>query len=157
MVAHSTLPTKTRPPIPEDGPLMARLRVADALRLCLGGGAEDGDQRRVKSLLDTMGLLWQHTPSEGKRNKAERGAALARGLKRSVPDVLIYRPFVAEGVSYSGLAIELKRTDATPCAVKDEQRGWLRDLRGCGWMAEWCRGYQEAAALIRAAYGQGGR
>lgn len=153
MVAHSPSPTKTRTPIPEDGPLMARLRLSADVRLALGGGSEDSDQRQLARMLDSMGLLWCHTPNEQKRDERERGAALARGLKTGVPDVMIYRPHPG----YSGLAIELKRSDATPCDVRDEQRLWLSRLREAGWMAEWCRGYSEAVALVRAAYGQGGR
>lgn len=152
MVAHSPT-TKTRPPVPEDGPLMARLRLSADVRLALGGGSEDSDQRQLARMLDSMGLLWCHTPNEQKRDERERGAALARGLKTGVPDVLIYRPHPG----FVGLAIELKRSDATPCDVRDEQRLWLSRLREAGWMAEWCRGYSEAVALVRAAYGQGGR
>ena len=155
MVAHRPSPTKTeRYPLPPDGPLMARLRVADGLRLALGGGSEDGDQRRIKTLLDAKGVLWEHTANEGKRDDAARGSVLARGLKKGSPDIKVYQPFVFEGVSYAGLAIELKRTDATPCAVADEQRQWLSRLRDCGWMAEYCRGFAEASKLIVAVYGQ---
>lgn len=155
MVAHSTLTPKTeRYPLPPDGPLMARLRVADALRLALGGGSEDGDQRKLKHLLNTKGVLWEHTANEGIRNKTERGSVLARGLKKGSPDIKVYQPFTHEGITYAGMAIELKRNDATPTQVEDEQRQWLTRLRECGWMAEWCRGFIEASKLIVAAYGQ---
>lgn len=153
MVASPTTST-ARYPMPTDGPLMARLRIPDALRMPLGGGSEDSDQRALARLLDSMGLLWQHTPNEGSRSATERGAALSRGLKRGTPDILIFDPFALECGAYSGLAIELKRSDATPCAVGDDQRLWLSRLRDCGWMAEWCRGFAEASRLIRAAYGQ---
>ncbi len=157
MVAHTSTSTSKaeRYPLPEDGPLMARLRVPDALRVALGGGSEDSDQRRIKTLLDGMGLLWQHTPNEAKRNDAEQGSALARGLKRGVPDVLIYDPFRhGDRGRCVGLAIELKRSDETAAAVSDDQRRWLTELRACGWMAEWCRGFLEASKLITACYGQ---
>lgn len=161
MVAHS--PTKTRYPLPPDGPLMARLRVPDALRLALGGGSEDSDQRRIKTLLDGMGLLWCHTPNEGKRNEQERGSALARGLKRGVPDYLIYDPFeitladTGEVLEFAGLAIEGKYSGATACKVKDDQRRWGCEMRARGWMWEWTRGFLETSKLIVAAYGQRSR
>lgn len=155
MVACSSPTTQARPPIPLDGPLVVRL--PDALRLPLGGRSEDSDQRQLARLLNARGLLWCHTPNEGERNDRERGSALARGLKRGVPDVMIYQPFVCEGVTYSGLAIELKRSDATACQVGDDQRLWLMRLRDCGWMAEWCRGFAEASRLVAAAYGQQAR
>jgi len=153
MVAHR--PTTPRPSLPEDGPLMALCRVPDAMRLMLGGRSEDSDQGRLASYLDARAALWQHTPNEGQRDAAARGAALRRGLKRGVPDAMIYDPFTWGGTRYSGLAIELKRADATPCAVSDDQRLWLANLRARGWMAEWCRGYTEAERLIARAYGGG--
>lgn len=161
MVAHRPLTPKTeRYPLPPDGPLMARLRVSDALRLALGGGSEDSDQRRTKILLDEMGLLWQHTPNEGKRDERERGSALARGLKRGVPDCIIYDPFditipdTGEVLRFAGLAFDLKRNDATACKVEDDQRRWGCELRARGWMWEWTRGFLETSKLIVAAYGQ---
>lgn len=145
-------PAGTRPDLPEDGPLMALCRVDDPLRLMLGGKGEDSDQGRLATRLDRQGLPWFHAHNEGKRDHAARGAALRRGLKRGVPDILIFRPFVWGGVHYVGLAVELKRPDATACKVKDDQRLWLARLRSCGWMAEWARGYIEADRLITRAY-----
>lgn len=153
MVAHPANTSRTK--LPPDGPLMAQCRLPDDLRLALGGGSEDSDQRRLKTYLDARGHLWQHTPNEGERDGVERGAALARGLKRGVPDVMIYDPFQWQGVTYYGLAIELKVSSATPSDVRDDQRRWLRNLRARGWMAEWCRGYGEATRLIARAYGGG--
>ena len=142
---------------------MARLRVPDAMRLALGGGSEDSDQRRIKTLLDEMGLLWCHTPNEGKRDDRERGSALARGLKAGVPDALIYDPFditipdTGEVLHFVGLAFDLKVSTATGCKVEDDQRRWGAGLRERGWMWEWPRGYLEASKLIVAAYGQRSR
>lgn len=153
MVAHR--PKTPRPSLPPDGPLMALCRVDDARRLLLGGGSEDSDQRRLAQQLDARALLWNHCPNEAERDEAERGAALARGLKKGVPDAMIYVPFAWGGVRYSGLAIELKRSDETACSVSDSQRQWLTRLRANGWMAEWARGFAEAEALVRRAYGGG--
>jgi hypothetical protein len=153
MVALSTPTLRTK--LPPDGPLMALCRVPDDMRLALGGTSEDSVQGRLASLLDRRCLTWCHVHNEGQRDASARGAALRRGLKRGVPDILIYQPFRWGSLNYSGLAIEIKRGDATPCAVSDDQRRWLTELRSCGWMAEWARGYTEAERLIARAYGGG--
>jgi hypothetical protein len=155
MVAALRTPRTLRPALPEDGPLMALCRVPDAMRLLLGGGSEDSDQRNLAKQLDARDLLWNHCPNEAERSESERGSALAKGLKKGVPDVMIYDPFVWQGKHFSGLAIELKRSDCTPTDVSDDQRRWLHGLRARGWMAEWCRGFGEAERLVRRAYGGG--
>lgn len=131
----------------------APFRLPDATRLMLGGASEDSDQRRLKAMLDARGLLWCHPPNEGERDRTARGAALARGLKRGVPDVLIFRPFALAGEAYAGLAVELKRSDCTRSDVSEDQARWLLGLRRAGWVAEWARGYAEAERLVRLCYG----
>ena len=131
----------------------APFRLPDATRLMLGGGSEDSDQRRMRALLDARGLLWCHTPNEGQRDHAARGAALARGLKRGVPDIMIYAPLTLDGTDYAGVAIELKRSDGVPSDVSDDQARWLLGLRCAGWVAEWARGFAEAERLVRLCYG----
>jgi hypothetical protein len=154
-------PSPTRYPLPADSALMARLRLPDTQRLLLGGGSEDSDQRRLATYLNGLGILWEHPTNEGERDGKASGAAIARGLKKGSPDIRIYKPFCliehAIPTRCAGLAIELKRSDATPCAVTDEQRWWLDELRKCGWVAEWCRGYAEAISLVRACYGEATR
>lgn len=131
----------------------APFRLPDATRLMLGGASEDSDQRRLKVMLDKRGLLWCHTPNEGQRDHAARGSALARGLKRGVPDVMIYAPLTLDGVEYAGLALELKRSDGVRSDVSEDQARWLLGLRRAGWVAEWARGYAEAERLVRLCYG----
>lgn len=152
-----TYPPPTEYPLPEDGPLMSILRIPTKERTW--GGvfvpSEDDALRGLAKYLDAAGFLWCHNPNEA--YLAERGKAMnvlkSKGLKVGFPDIAIFRPFMIEAAHYNGLAIELKRADATPCAVIGEQRWWLSHLRDCGWMAEWCRGEAEALRLVRACYG----
>lgn len=154
MVAHSTLTPKTeRYPLPPDGPLMARLRIPNDVRLARDLRSEDQDQRDLKTYLDSRRFVWFHYPAEAKRSESERGSALARGLKSGVSDIVILEPFVFDGVQYEDLHIELKRADKTACDVSDEQREWIDKVRARRRMAEWCRGKAEARALIEACYG----
>lgn len=154
MVAHRPLTPKTeRYPLPPDGPLMARLRIHNDVRLAFGVKSEDQDQRALKIYLDARRFVWFHYPAEAKRDAAERGSALARGLKSGVSDIIIMEPFVVDGVQYEDLHIELKRADKTACDVSDEQREWIDKARTRRRMAEWCRGEAEAKALIEACYG----
>lgn len=151
MVAHRPLTPKTeRYPLPLDGPLMARLRIPDDVRLAFGVKSEDQDQRRLKNYLDGRRFVWFHYPAESDQ---PQGSALARGLKTGVSDIIIFEDFVVDGVHYEELHIELKRADLTGAAVKDEQREWIDKMRARRRMAEWCRGYSEAVALIEACYG----
>lgn len=150
MVAHRPLPKTERYPLPPDGPLMARLRIPDDVRLAFGVKSEDQDQRRLKKYLDARGFVWFHYPAESDQ---AQGSALARGLKKGVSDIIILGRFVAVGVQYEDLHLELKRVDLDGDAVKDDQRKWIDKVRPLGRMAEWCRGYSEAVALIEACYG----
>ena len=66
------------------------------------------------------------------------------GMKKGYPDVFL--PVAAMG--YHGLFIEMKRRDGRASDVKKEQRAWLEDLKGQGFHADVCFGWEEAARLI---------
>ena len=91
--------------------------------------------------------LWQHPelellfhiPNGGSRNKAEAGRFKAEGVKAGVPDLLLP---VAKG-GYHGLFIELKRLDGG--RVSTEQKAWMDKLKGQGYRAAVCRGWEEAS------------
>lgn len=111
---------------------------------------EDVEQQMVARYLDihpaTRGR-WCHPPNGGARN-ARTGALLkAHGVKPGVPDVLIFTPHG----DHAGLAIELKRRRGG--RLSDHQAAWLETLRGCGWRAEVCRGFDAARELVEACYG----
>ena len=94
--------------------------------------------------------LWQHPelellfhiPNGGSRNKAEAGRFKAEGVKAGVPDLLLP---VARG-GYHGLFIELKRLDGG--RVSTEQKAWMDKLKGQGYQAAVCRGWEEASEAL---------
>lgn len=88
-----------------------------------------------------LALLF-HIPNGGKRGKAEASIFKAEGVKAGIPDLCLP---VARG-GYHGLYIELKRQRGGK--VSPEQKEIIRQLTGQGYMAEVCRGWEEAADLI---------
>lgn len=112
---------------------------------------ERGEQAIFAAWADTVAPLrwggfdkvWCHPANEGARTP-RYGAALKRaGLKRGVPDILIFVPVG----KYHGLAIELKtaRGRLTP-----EQQGWLDRLNNNDYLARVCYSGAEAIALATA-------
>lgn len=89
-------------------------------------GKEENFQKSVAIYLDSLGLLWCHTPNEIKANPAYYKKRKQLGVKKGVLDVLIFEP---RG-EYIGLAIELKvgRNNPSP-----EQLEWLKSLKSKGW------------------------
>ncbi len=86
--------------------------------------------------------LLYHIPNEGKRSYYTGKKMKKEGLRAGVPDICLP---VARG-EYHGLYIELKRTAGG--RMSDKQKSWLEDLKGQGYCAAVCRGWQAAADLI---------
>ena len=70
--------------------------------------------------------------------------ALKQGLTPGVADVALLVP---RG-GYHGLLIELKRRDATPCCVTQNQKDFLAFQGDNGYLAKWCKGWVAARDLI---------
>jgi hypothetical protein len=89
-------------------------------------GKEDDFQKTVARYLNSLGVLWCHSPNGGSRNVIEASKLKAMGVKRGVPDVLIFET----NKQYNGMAIELKakKNKATP-----EQLEWIEQLTKRGW------------------------
>lgn len=83
-----------------------------------------------------------HIPNGGSRGKVEAARFKAEGVKPGVPDLFLP---VARG-RYHGLFIEMKRRKGG--RASEEQKAWITELRKQGYVAEICRGWQEAADLI---------
>jgi hypothetical protein len=92
-------------------------------------------------LYPELNLLY-HIPNGGKRNIATAKRLKAEGVKPGVPD--IHFP-VARG-KYHGLYIELKKLKGN--TTSENQDNWLEALRGQGYLAIVCRGWQEASEAI---------
>lgn len=114
---------------------------------------EDHEQRRLASWLDSrrrdgQPLVWTHTANGRKRSKVA-GAKLKReGLKRGVPDVLIFDPPLT--VDAVGVALELKRAGREYRPPTLEQMAWLRGLSDRGWYVCVARGFDDAREQLEA-------
>jgi len=109
-------------------------------------------QKELARLLDNAGLLWSATANGGRRDKRTAASLKAQGVKRGLPDILIFDA-CPSGVG-CGLAIELKRprSDGRQRGrVSDAQRVWLEGLRACGWRAEVAYGYDHALDILESA------
>lgn len=107
-------------------------------------------QMAVARYLDARGFLWCHVPNGEARN-AVTGAKLKRmGVKRGVPDVLIFNR--CGGEKSVSLAIELKtgKNKMTP-----EQSRWCYKLQECGWFHAVCWSVDEVIAEVEYLYGKG--
>jgi len=101
----------------------------------------------VAEYLDLRGWLYTHFPA-GEYRPVKTGAKLKRmGLKRGVPDMLIFEPVVSwnmhvgmRTVRPPGIAIELKSPKGKPTK---EQTMWLAELKARGWLTHVCRTIDE--------------
>lgn len=105
-------------------------------------------QRDVADLLDKAGFLWCHVPNGGGRSRTEAAIMAGMGVKRGVPDILIFRPkiFSRESVMLFGVAIELKagKGKETP-----EQKYWAQELTNAGWLVQTCRSLGEVIGVLQ--------
>lgn len=88
--------------------------------------------------------LMYHIPNGGSRSKSEAGRFRAEGVKAGVPDICLP---VARG-GYHGLYIELKRVKGG--RVSPAQQGWIAALKDQGYCACVCKGWDDAAHIIKA-------
>lgn len=86
--------------------------------------------------------LMHHIPNGGKRSKSEAARFKAQGVKAGVPDICL--PCARGG--YHGLYIELKRTKGGKLSAT--QKEWIDALRGQGYKAVVCCGFDEAKEMI---------
>ena len=142
----------TRPPLPPDGLEMELARrshphIRGPSRL------ERYEQADFVRALKAAGFVALHIRNEGKEMRDVRFVARQQreGLLEGAPDILILDPIPLRP---ERVAIEMKRTDATPCHVSDNQRLRIADLRQRGWIAEWCRGCCEAIRLCEHIWGE---
>ena len=88
--------------------------------------------------------LMYHIPNGGSRSTAEAGRFKAEGVKSGVPDICL--PAARGG--YHGLYRELKRVKDG--RVSPAQQGWIAALRDQGYCACVCKGWDDAAHIIKA-------
>lgn len=86
--------------------------------------------------------LMHHIPNGGRRSKSEAARFKTQGVKAGVPDICL--PCARGG--YHGLYIELKRTKGGKLSAA--QKEWIDALRGQGYKAIVCYGFDEAREVI---------
>jgi hypothetical protein len=109
-------------------------------------------QKRLSTHLDSLNLLWTATANGGKRDKRTASSLKAQGVKRGVPDILIFTPPINGGGV--GFAIELKvpaSETRRKGKVSEHQRVWMQELRSLGWRAEIAYGFDHAVELLEKA------
>jgi hypothetical protein len=122
---------------------------------------EDDLQIAVAQYLDLQGWLWCHCPNGarmGGKNPRMTGAIMKGfGLKRGVPDILIFERWAKynddekELETGFGIAVELKSPRGQ---ITIEQVEWLSALRARGWLAIICRTINEVVAVCEAVRGE---
>lgn len=106
-------------------------------------GPEDHLHRKVVQYLTLQypGVLFHHSPMEGKRSRFEQFKLKWLGAKAGFPDIFIF----AANKRGNGLAIELK---VKPNKPTDNQNAWLAGLYNRNYFAEVCYDFEEAKKVI---------
>ena len=82
----------------------------------------------------------QYQPYQSQRNRAKR-----TGYSKGFPDLFVYESRTINGITYHGLAIEIKTIKGT--ATK-EQKEWIAALQKRNYKAEICKGLPAILELI---------
>ena len=104
--------------------------------------SEEQEQIAVADYLRLRGVVFNHSPNEGKREPQYIVKLKRLGMRVGFPDIFIYE---ARG-KYHGLAIELKRQKGGK--ISKPQLQCLCELKQRGYYATVCRGFQEAKIII---------
>ncbi len=111
---------------------------------------EDKLQCDVAELLtDILDWRWNHCPNEGRRNPRTGALLKKKGMKRGVPDVMIYERWEIDhewNDRGHGVAIELKIGRNKPTT---DQCAWLDALEQRGWKVATCRTLAEVQHVLR--------
>ena len=109
---------------------------------------EDTEQVNLAKWLDSHKFRWCHVPNGGHRDKITGARLKAAGVKKGVPDILIFdQPPLHPGKI--GVALELKRKDGGVLAPHQEE--WLEALSERGWFTAVCNGWEAAVKLLTGA------
>lgn len=110
---------------------------------------EDWEQTMLARYLDILfrggSVRWAHVPNGGNRDRVTGAKLKGHGVKKGVPDVLIFGPPPLYPSS-PGAAIELKRREGG--TTSPEQREWLEHLENHGWCCAVCKGWEEAREFL---------
>ena len=106
-------------------------------------GPEDHLHHQVIGFLTAQypGVLFHHSPMEGRRSKFEQFKLKWLGAKSGFPDLFIF----ASNRNGNGLAIELK---VKPNKCTENQNAWLAALHNRNYKTAVCFSFEEAKAVI---------
>lgn len=107
---------------------------------------EDDEQAALARWLDLRRVRWCHVPNGGDRDVRVAARLKSHGVKRGVPDVLVFDPPPAAPGTVGG-AVELKRRSGG--TVSWEQTEWLAHLEKQGWAVKIARGFEEAISFLQ--------
>lgn len=104
--------------------------------------SEEKDQIALSTWLKMQGIRFTASANGGKRHLWEAMKFKRMGVSSGFPDIFV--PIPSGG--YHGLFIELKRKSGGK--VSNVQIEWLAFLRGQGYFAEVCIGFEEAKKTV---------
>lgn len=110
------------------------------------GASEHSSQMVLARILTRSGVLFTATANGGHRTGRAGASLRSAGVKKGVPDILIFTPPPLGG--FVGAAVELKREDGGGRLSTDQQR-WIFALIQCGWFAVVAEGHNRAIELLR--------
>lgn len=100
---------------------------------------EHDEQVAVVRWLRWKGILHFAVPNAAKRSYKLAAYLEAEGVQAGVPDLIL---------PAQRIAIEMKRANAAPSAIRPDQQAWVDGLVAVGWRARVCRGAKEAIAWL---------
>lgn len=121
---------------------------------------EDQHSIELAIWLDRRNILYTHVPNGGLRGAREAAKFQRMGVKRGVPDYLIFTPPPLAVCERRGVAIEMKREQGGACS--EAQFAYHAKLQNAGWLVYvsfghtaaintlTALGYDRDCALIRA-------
>lgn len=118
-----------------------KILVASALNVDNFVKSENDLQKGCAKLLDGLGVLWTHVPNEGKRSGRAGATLQHKGMKRGIPDILIFEAMDR----YIGIAIELKYGSNK---LTQEQEVWLQRLSDRHWLTGVCKSMNEVIDML---------
>ena len=122
---------------------MGRCGMTDKpFKLRMATPLESAEHIALADFLRWKGVLFNHSPNEGRRLPQYVAKLKKMGMRTGFPDFFIYE---ARG-PFHGLAIEMKRRHGG--TVSDVQLSCLAELRLRGYRAEVCRGFDEAVRVV---------
>ena len=114
---------------------------------------ENQEHRALAEWLDMQRWArgrWFHIPNE-RWDKIEAAKMKQVGVKPGLPDIVLLYPIMPENVHrmIPGMVIELKRRDATPSRLPQEQREWLTRFLESGFRVRVSRGWEDAKDALK--------